>query len=139
MRKWFISVIVAFSIMPINYVDATSKQTVRKCGHWLDDALNVGWSSSDISKLDYVMWRESRCLPNAFNSKDPNGGSAGLLQINRFWCLPSKYFSNGWLQSQKVLKSCSQLSNPIVNLRAGLAIFKYSKERNNNGWQPWGK
>jgi hypothetical protein len=40
-------------------------------GIGLDDALNVGWSRSHISKLDYVMWRESRCLPNAFNSKDP--------------------------------------------------------------------
>jgi len=26
-----------------------------------------------------------------------------------------------------------------VNLRAGLAIFEYSEERNGNGWQPWGK
>ena len=31
------------------------------------------------------------------------------------------------------------LSNPIINLRAALAIFEYSEERNNNGWQPWGK
>ena len=139
MRKWFLSFIVACLIMPVSHANAVSKELVGKCGHWLDDALNVGWSRSHISKLDYVMWRESRCLPSVFNSSDPNGGSRGLMQINQFWCLPSRYFPNGWLQTQGILKSCTQLSNPVINLRAALAIFEYSEERNNNGWQPWGK
>jgi hypothetical protein len=107
MRKWFLSFIVACLIMPVGHANAVSKELVGKCGHWLGDALNVGWSRSHISKLDYVMWRESRCLPNAFNSKDPNGGSKGLMQINQFWCLPSRYFPSGWLQSQGVLRSCT--------------------------------
>ena len=139
MRKWFLSIVAICLIMQTTHAHAVSKEVVGKCGHWLDDALHVGWSRSHISKLDYVMWRESRCLPNAFNSNDPNGGSGGLLQINHFWCLPSKYFSNGWLQAQGVLNSCAQLSNPVINLRAALAIFKYSEKQNNNGWQPWGE
>jgi hypothetical protein len=139
MRKWFLSFIVACLMMPVGHANAVSKELVGKCGHWFGVALNVGWSRSDLRKLDYVMWRESRCLPSVFNSSDPNGGSGGLMQINQFWCLPSRYFPNGWLQSQGILKSCTQLSNPIINLRAALAIFEYSEERNNNGWQPWGK
>ena len=139
MRKWFLSIVAICLIMPITHAHAVSKEMVGKCGHWLDDALDVGWSRSHISKLDYVMWRESRCMPNVFNATDPNGGSRGLMQINQFWCLPSKYFPSGWLQAQGVLNSCAQLSNPTVNLRAGLAIFKYSVEHNHNGWQPWGE
>ena len=129
MRKWFISIIVACLILPITHVQAISKELVGKCGHWLDDALEIGWSRSDLSKLDYVMWRESRCIPRVFNGLDPNGGSAGLMQINQ----------QGWLQTQGILDSCSELFNPKINLQAGLAIFEYSEERNSNGWQPWGK
>ena len=139
MRKWFISIIVACLILPITHVQAISKELVGKCGHWLDDALEIGWSRSDLSKLDYVMWRESRCFPKVFNGLDPNGGSAGLMQINHFWCLPNRYHKQGWLQSQGILTSCLQLFDAEINLQAGLAIFNYSKKRNNNGWQPWGK
>lgn len=139
MRKWFISIIVACLVMPISHVHAVSRELVGKCGHWLDDALDVGWSRKELSRLDYVIWRESRCLPSVFNLSDPNGGSGGLLQINQFWCLPNKYNASGWLQSQGILTSCKQLLIPDVNLRAGLAIFEYSEERNGNGWQPWGK
>ena len=138
MRKWFLSIVAICLIIPIGNAHAASKELVGKCGHWLDDALDVGWSRSHISKLDYVMWRESRCMPSVFNATDPNGGSRGLMQINQFWCLPSRYFPSGWLQSQGVLDSCAQLSNPTINLRAALAIFKYSEKQNNNGWQPWG-
>jgi len=137
MRKWFLPIVAVCLIMPANHVGAISKELVGKCGHWLDEALNVGWSRTHLSQLDYVMWRESRCLPNMFNPTDPNGGSLGLLQINFFWCLPNQYFLNGWLQSNNILTSCAQLSNPKINLRAALAIFEYSKNRNNNGWKPW--
>lgn len=138
MRKWFISIVVACLILPISHVHAISRELVGKCGHWLDDALDIGWSRSSLNTLDYIMWRESRCLPKMFNSGDPNGGSAGLLQINQFWCLPNRYNPTGWLQAQGVLDSCKDLFDPEINLRAGLAIFKYSKERNSNGWNPWG-
>ncbi len=51
------------------------------CGGWWNLAREVGWSEENLPKLDYVIYRESRCLPEAFNAKDPNGGSAGLTQI----------------------------------------------------------
>lgn len=138
MRKWFISIVAICLIIPVGHAQAVSKELVGRCGHWLDDALHVGWSRSDLPKLDYVLWRESRCKSGVFNALDPNGGSRGLMQINQFWCLPNKYSPSGWLQFQGILNSCAELSNPVINLRAGLAIFKYSQKRNNNGWQPWG-
>ena len=116
MRKWFLSIVAICLIMPVTHAHAASKELVGKCGHWLDDALDVGWSRSHISKLDYVMWRESRCIPRVFNSLDPNGGSAGLMQINQFWCLPNRYYKQGWLQAQGILDSCSELFNPEINL-----------------------
>jgi len=139
MRKWFISIMVVCLIMPVTATYAASKELVGKCGHWLDDAIDVGWSRTNLSKLDYVMWRESRCQPSVFNNLDPNGGSAGLMQINQFWCLPNQYYKQGYLQSLNILDRCSQLFDAETNLRSALAIFEYSKERNNNGWQPWGK
>jgi hypothetical protein len=60
------------------------------CPQWWDLAISVGWDKSELAKLDKIMWRESRCLPSAFNAGDPNGGSHGLMQINRFWCKKSR-------------------------------------------------
>ena len=132
MKKWFVTVFVMLLISPVGHLHAVSKAVMQL-------PLTLGGSRKDLSKLDYVMWRESRCIPRVFNSLDPNGGSAGLMQINQFWCLPNRYYKQGWLQAQGILDSCSELFNPEINLQAGLAIFQYSKEHNNNGWQPWGK
>jgi len=86
-----------------------------------------------------VMHKESRCIYTVFNGDDPNGGSIGLFQINMFWCKPSRYFKDGWLQSQGILDECGDLYNPLINLQAAKAIYDYSVEHNDgNGWQPWG-
>ena len=78
-----------------------------------------------------VAYRESRCQPDAFNPNDPNGGSAGTMQLNYFWCKPSKYYANGYLQAQGILDDCSQLFDPQINVRAAVAIWR------NSGWLPW--
>ena len=48
-------------------------------------AKHVGWAESELTQLVAIAYRESRCQPDAFNAKDPNGGSAGVMQINFFW------------------------------------------------------
>lgn len=108
-----------------------------KCGEWHDLAMSVGWPESEWPMINKVIWRESRCTPSALNGKDPNGGSTGLMQINKYWCKPSRYTANGWLQDQGVLSTCDELYEPETNLRAGLHIFTYSLLRNKNGWSPW--
>lgn len=100
-------------------------------------AYSLGWRTEDLDELDYVIWRESRCLPDVHYPKDPNGGSHGLMQINGYWCQPSRYYPNGYLQTQGVLATCENLYVPTINLIAGLEIFNYSSVHNGNGWQPW--
>lgn len=108
------------------------------CPDVVETARALGWEDDDLDELDYVAWRESRCLPSLHYAKDPHGGSHGVMQINGFWCRPSRYSERGWLQDQSLVSSCSDLYNPIVNLLSAQAIFAYSALHNGNGWQPWG-
>jgi hypothetical protein len=95
-------------------------------------ARHVGWAEQDLTQLVAIAYRESRCQPNAFNPRDPNGGSAGVMQINYFWCKPSRYFANGYLQAYGLIRDCDDLFDLEDNLRSALAIFRYS-----NGWRAW--
>lgn len=114
------------------------RQLYGPCGEYHDLAIAVGWSEEQWKRLSKIMFRESRCDTLAHNTTDPTkAGSRGLIQINGFWCLPNKYNPNGFLQKVGVLGSCDDLWNPEINLRAGLAIFRYSEDVNGDGWQPW--
>lgn len=107
------------------------------CPEWYDTAIRVGWPVEEWPTLARILFRESRCQPGALNGSDPNGGSTGLAQINHFWCKPTQYTANGWLQDQGVLATCDELYDPETNLRAALYIYTYSQYRNRNGWSPW--
>ena len=121
---------------PANGVSAPSR-----CGRWRDLALSVGWSQDQWPTLDYIIWRESRCLPEVVNTTLNGDGSHdyGLTQINdKSWCQPNRWWPDGWLQAQRIVRNCDQLRWPIYNLAAAYAIWNYSYEQNGNGWQPWG-
>lgn len=105
----------------------------RPCGEWLPTALAADWQIDQWRQMSYVMFRESRCRPDA---RSPSSDT-GLMQINDFWCEPSKYNPNGWLQAQGIVQTCEDLHDPLTNLKAARAIFNYSLERNRNGWNPW--
>jgi hypothetical protein len=110
------------------------------CQEWVPLAVASGWprDRAVIERLADIVWRESRCNPEAWNETDPNGGSMGLMQINRFWCQPSKYWPSGYLQAHGVLESCDELLDPATNLHAGWVIYSYSYQRNGgDGWNPW--
>ena len=102
------------------------------CQTVFDMARHVGWPEHELTQLVAVAYRESRCNPEAFNPTDPNGGSAGVMQINYFWCKPSSYYANGYLQAYGLLRTCDDLFNLEDNLRSALAIYRYS-----NGWRAW--
>jgi hypothetical protein len=106
------------------------------CPEWHPTAIEAGWDTEDLYRLGYIIWRESRCQPDAFNGDDPNSGSRGLAQINGYWCRPSAYHPQGWLQAQGVLGHCDDLHDPLTNLTAALAIYGYAEGRG-CGWSPW--
>ena len=109
-----------------------------KCGEWHDTALSVGWPEAEWPTLSRVMFRESRCSTDAHNKTDPISGSRGLLQINGYWCRPSRYSQNGWLQDKGILSNCDDLFEPVTNLKAGLAIWLYGEHKHGCGWRgPW--
>jgi hypothetical protein len=93
-------------------------------------AVNLGWPLDQRTVLESVMARESNCTPNSVNSKDPFGGSYGLLQIN--WGGWQK-----WLTTKGLITDKQSLLDPATNLLAGLAIYNYGVERYGFGWGPW--
>lgn len=92
--------------------------------------LAAGLPANQIAKALNVAWRESRCQ-HVRNTTDANGGSHGWYQINGFWCQPSRYYPQGWLQSKGILETCHDLYLPEVQAAAMVAIWK------NSGWNPW--
>lgn len=110
----------------------------QMCPEWHEAALKAGWAPDHLSKLSYIMWRESRCLPSAHNTKDPTpDGSRGLVQINGYWCRVNRYNPQGFLQAHKVLGTCQDLHDPETNLKAALTIWRYGRDLGRSGWGPW--
>ena len=108
-----------------------------RCPMWWSLALAVGFTIEQMPTLDTVLHRESRCDETQLNASDPNGGSVGLTQINRFWCLPSRYYPSGYLQHIGVLTDCDDLYTPEINLRAALALVAYSRSVGLSDWHQW--
>jgi hypothetical protein len=107
------------------YIDPYSSA----CEQFSALAVNLGWPADQRTVLESVMWRESNCTPNAYNSKDPNGGSRGLMQINGFW--------TPWLTERGIITQAENLLQAQTNLIAALAIYNYGVERHGYGWGPW--
>lgn len=121
----------------INWTEL-ARATYGKCGEWYALAMLVGWPAEEWPTLSYVLHRESRCNIGSHNKTDPMSGSRGLMQINGYWCRPTKYSKAGWLQDQGILTTCDDLYNPEINLRAGLAIWLYGEDKHGCGWRgPW--
>ena len=104
------------------------------CYDWLPTLLEAGWpTDSDILATALtIMWRESRCQPDA-----DSGPDHGLFQVNRYWCSPSRYTPNGWLQDRQLVVDCDSLFDPATNVASALAIWHYSEDRNGDGFLPW--
>ena len=102
------------------------------CGAVFDMAKHVGFPEHELATVVAVAYRESRCQPDAFNASDPNGGSNGVMQINQFWCKPSRYWPNGYLQAYGLIRTCDDLFDLEHNMRSALAIYRYSE-----GWRAW--
>jgi len=112
------------SIVPTLPSTTTTTTTVPKgCAQYVADAITAGWPASEAPMLARVMFRESRCNPLAFNSRDSNGGSRGLLQVNGT--------HKSWLISEGYITKLDDLFYPDVNIRAALHLW-YKV-----GWSAW--
>jgi hypothetical protein len=64
------------SPLPTTTVVTTPITQPDACQTVFDMARHVGWPEHELSMVVSVAYRESRCQVDAFNAKDPNGGSA---------------------------------------------------------------
>ena len=97
----------------------TTTTVVRtgKCAQWHELALSVGWPEEELPTLDKVMWRESRCTPDAYSN-----GNHGLTQLNnihRAWVEEL-----GWTFPD-------DLYDPAKNLRFAYLLWA------DDGWKHW--
>ncbi|QGH73512.1 MAG: lysozyme [Podoviridae sp. ctDWo9] len=110
------------------------------CAEWVRYAHGLGWHYDNLDELGYIMWRESRCDPTQHNTTLNADGSSdiGLTQINdRSWCLPTRWYPSGYLQTLGVVSECRDLFNPTLHIVSALVIHNYSVSENGNGWAPW--
>ena len=123
--------VVIASLPPTTTTTTTMPALVTTCTQVASLALAEGLPQAELETALRVAVRESRCTSDAFNPHDTMGGSAGVYQINYFWCKPSTYWPNGWLQTKGILTTCDELFDPTTNTKAMVAIWR------NSGWLPW--
>lgn len=95
-----------------------------KCQQWLQTALGVGWPNEAeiLDTLGRIMWRESRCEPQA-----DSGPDHGLTQINQ---IHSKWITElGW--------SHEGMKDPEKNLRFAWLLYSGREANGQCGWTPW--
>ena len=112
------------SLVPTTTAAPATTTTVPKgCAEYVADAITAGWPADQAPVLARVMFRESRCNPLAWNGKDSNGGSRGLLQVNGI--------HETWLIKAGIITKLDDLFYPDVNIKAALQVYRIL------GWQAW--
>lgn len=99
------------------------RETWGKCGEWHDLALQVGWQESEWKTLSRILFRESRCTPDAWNGFD-----AGLTQINQI--------HTEWL-SQMGFTHPDDMFDPAKNLLFAYRLWSGREANGQCGWSPW--
>lgn len=98
------------------------------CSEWAEPALEAGWQENDLEQLLHIIWRESRCQPDAIRY-NANGRpiDVGLLQINQVHrpMLAERGFTH------------EQMTDPRANLWFGRLLWRWWDDRGGCGWSPW--
>ena len=98
------------------------------CNQWADAAIAAGWNADDLDRLLPIMWRESRCQPDAVR-RNARGAAVdvGLLQINQIHRpeLAKRGFSH------------NDMTDPDANLWFARVLFDWHEDRGQCGWKPW--
>lgn len=87
----------------------------------------AGWTGWSVSRMSYLMWRESRCQASVVNV---SGGDSGLLQIHPVsWPWLSRKFG--------VTVTRQWLQHPHNNIAAGAALYRFWQRAGYSGYHPW--
>ena len=112
------------SIVPtLPTTSTTTIAPMKGCAQYVADAITAGWPADQAPMLARVMFRESRCNPLAFNSRDSNNGSRGLMQLNGVHVK--------WLTELGYITTLDDLFRPEINLAASAHLYRMV------GWQAW--
>lgn len=82
-------------------------------------AIQAGWPAELADAVARVAWCESRFRPDA-----QGYGTYGLMQVVPLWLEYAGFSFEQW-------------SDPLVNLKAALAAFRYSEARGHAPWSAW--
>ena len=116
-----LSPIPTTTLAPVVIVEVSDD---TKCQQWLQTAIKAGWPNDRkiLDRLGYVMWRESRCQPDA-----DSGPDHGLTQINQ---IHTKWITDlGW--------TLEQMKDPALNLRFAWLLYSGREANGQCGWTPW--
>jgi len=96
------------------------------CQEWVPEAIQAGWPADRqiLETLMSIMWRESRCQPDAWNGHD-----AGLTQINQ---IHSK-----WIAELGFGNHPDAMFNPLLNLEFAWKLYSSREAKGLCGWKPW--
>ena len=109
------------TIAPVVIVEVSDD---TECQQWLQTALEAGWPNDRkiLDRLGYVMWRESRCQPDA-----DSGPDHGLTQINQ---IHTQWITDlGW--------TLEEMKDPAKNLRFAWLLYSGREANGQCGWTPW--
>ena len=96
------------------------------CQEWVPDAIQAGWPADrqTIETLMSIIWRESRCQPDAWNGHD-----AGLTQINQI--------HTAWIAELGLGQHPEAMFNPLLNLEFAWKLYNSREAKGLCGWKPW--
>lgn len=96
------------------------------CQEWVPTALDAGWPADReiIETLMSIIWRESRCQPDAWNGHD-----AGLAQINQI--------HSDWIVELGFGEHPEAMFDPARNLGFAWRLYSSREAKGLCGWKPW--
>lgn len=134
MRKTaLLASIITINLMPAQVGAATGIPTA--CKKYEKLALEVGFARGDLPELFRISYRESHCTPSSIGKNKNNFGVItsrdwGMTQVNdASWVT--------YLRDKHIIHVKEDLLNPRTNLRAALALVKYSIGRGLPKWHQW--
>ena len=107
-----------------------ARLTYGTCGEYYDTAIRAGWTPEEWPKLQKIMYRESRCLPDACSQSDSGRVCRdwGLMQINEY-----SWRRHIIAQGYKM----ADMHNPYSNLKFARWIYELEVSNGGTGWGAW--